>query len=186
MKYLQKLLSCALVLFLFAACFVQPVHAASNTGAILSAMRSGITVKGQTVRIPTSYINQAENYFASHKITDAQARYILAEINGAKAAIQDAGVTDLKKMDKATKNKVLAAAQAAANNVDLKLTIGSDKNVQIADSDGSVAFTSGNIIKTTGMSWDWPLWIADWAGIFLGLIGGCFLLIRKLKFSGAE
>lgn len=186
MKYFKKYFSIIAAFLICAFCIVQPAHAAANTDAILSALRSGITVNGQSVKIPANYINQAENFFVSHKITDDQARYILAEINGAKAAIQQAGVTNLKKMDKATKNKVLSAAQAAANNVDLNLTIGSDKKVQIADSNGTVAFTSGNIIKTTGINWNWPLWAAVWSGMFIGIIGICFFLIHKLNLFGAD
>ena len=186
MRLIKKYFSCAAALVLAAACMLQPVHAASNADAILNALQEGITVKGQTVEIPASYVNQAENYFASHKISDAQARYILAEINGAKAAIQGAGVTNLKKMDKETKRKVLASAQAAANNLDLKMTVGSDKNVQIADSSGAVTFTSDDVIKTTGLNWNWRLWAAGWAGALTGAIGVCFLLARKLKFFGAE
>lgn len=168
-------------IFIFSFSVVQPAHAASNTDAIISALRSGITVKGQSVKIPASYINQAENFFASHKVTDEQARYILAEANGAKAAIQKAGVTDLKKMDQATKNKVLASAQAAANDIDLKLTIGSNKNVQIADSKGAVAFTSDSVIKTTGPAWNLPLWVAGWASGFLWIMAVCLFLIRKFR-----
>lgn len=181
MKGFKRYFLCVTALFIFALSMVQPVHAASNTDAIVSALRSGITVKGQTVKIPASYINQAENFFASHKITDRQARYILAEVNGAKAAIQKAGVTDLKKMDQATKNRVLASAQAAANDIDLKLTIGPNKNVQIADSEGAVAFTSDNVIKTTGPAWSLPLWAVGWAGGFLWIMTVCLFLIRKFR-----
>ena len=172
-----------LVCFLLASFASFPAHAASNTDAILDSLRSGVMVNGKNVAIPANYVNQAENYFASHKISDAQANYILAEVNAAKAAIRQTGVTDLKKMDRATKRKILAAAQAAANEIDLKLTVGSDKSVKIVDSDGSVAFSDENVIKTTGPSVDWRSWLMLWGGGFLAVLGACCFLIRKNRLQ---
>ncbi len=162
-----------------------PVSAADNSDAVISALRSGVTVNGTTVAIPASYINQAENYFASHTITDAQASYILAQINAAKSEIKAAGITDLSKIDGNTKRKILAAAQAAANNIDLKLTVGSNKNVQIAGSSGKIVFADGNPIKTTGMQADslnpFP------AVLFLaGAAGICGYLIVKNRLLEYE
>jgi hypothetical protein len=184
MKHLKK---CPfLISFLLLLTFVFfPAHAASNTDSILAALRSGITVNGQNVVLPATYANQAENYFASHKISDAQASYILAEINAAKEAIQEAGVTNLKNLDKSTKQKILSAAQAAANKIDLKLTVGSDKNVKIADSNGTIAFSDDNIIKTTGVSFDWkksiPLFIS-----FFAIIGFCAFAVLKFHLLRNE
>lgn len=173
-----KRLACFAVLTLLLISAAVPAGAASNTDAILASLRQGVAVNGKTVEFPASYINQAENYFASHQLSDAQVQYILAEINGAKAAIRDSGATDLKKLDRDTKQKILSAAQAAADEVDLKMTVGSDKKVKIADSGGTVVFTDENPIKTTGAALNWGAVFAAGAS-FLALLGVCFGLIGR-------
>lgn len=179
MNSLKKIITSIFSVSLCMLFVIFPVYASSNSNAVLSALRSGVNVDGKNIVMPASYINQAENYFASHQITDAQTRYILAEINGAKAAIKEAGVTNLKNMDKATKQKVLAAAQSAANDIDLKMSIGSDKHVQIVDPKGSAVFNDNNVIKTTGPSINYSDWAFAWSAVFLLAIGGCFFFIKK-------
>ncbi len=148
MKTVKRLFCFILAVFLLFAAV--PARAASNSDAIISALKSGVVVNGHVVNIPASYINQAENYLAAHKLTDEQVEYIVGQINAAKAAIRDAGVTDLHKINPTTKQEVLSAVQAAANEANLKLTVGSDKKVKIADSNGAIAFTDESPIKTTG------------------------------------
>ncbi len=177
----MKKLFISLFSFLLLFSISVPAAAASNSDAILSALRSGVNVNGQTVAIPVNYVNQAENYFASHQITDAQANYILARVNAAKASIQAAGVTDLSKIDANTKRKIISDAQSAANNIDLKLTVGADKNVKIADSNGTVVFAGGNTIKTTGLQINWAACLLP-VGLFLiGVAGICSFLIHRFK-----
>ena len=183
MKHFRQLACSFLVCFLLLPFASFPASAASNTDAILSSLRSGVMVNGKEVAIPESYINQTENYFIAHQISDAQAEYILAEIAGAKAALQQAGVTDLKKMDSATKQRILAAAQASANEIDLKLTVDSDKNIKMTDSNGSIAFSNDNVIKTTGPSVDWQTRFLLFAGIFALLLAVPFFLIHKYKLT---
>lgn len=173
-----KRVACLAVLTLLAVSVAFPAGAASNTDAILASLRQGVAVNGKTVEFPANYINQAENYFASHQLSDAQVEYILAEVNGAKAAIRDSGATDLKKLDRATKQKILSAAQAAADEVDLKMTVGSDKKVKIADAGGTVIFTDENPIKTTGAALNWGVLFAAGAS-FLAVLGICFGLIAR-------
>ena len=148
MKAFKRLACFAFALLLLFAMI--PARAASNSDAIISALKSGVVVNGHQVNIPASYINQAENYLAAHKLTDEQVTYIVGQINAAKASIRKAGVTDLHKIDPATKQEILSDATAAANKAALKLTVGSDKKVKIADSKGAVAFSDENPIKTTG------------------------------------
>ena len=158
-----------------------PAFAATNTDAILDSLHSGVVVNGKTVEIPVNYINQAENYFASHKITDAQANYILAQINAAKKSIQAAGITDLSKMNASTKQQIITDAQSAANNIALKLTIGADKKVKIADSNGIVVFSGGDPIKTTGLQIDFIAYFMPTAFLLIGIAVVCGSLIYKNK-----
>ncbi|HEX2986198.1 MAG TPA: hypothetical protein VHO71_05215 [Caproiciproducens sp.] len=169
--------------FLLIFALAVPAFASSNTDAILSALRSGVEVNGKTVAIPASYVNQAENYFASHQVTDTQANYILSEISAAKATIQSAGVTNLSKLDPAVKRQIISNAQAAAGSLNLKLSIGPDKSVKIADQNGSVVFTGGNPIKTTGLGIDFSGFI--WVSAFvLAAAAAClFIVIKKRLFK---
>jgi hypothetical protein len=138
-------------------------------------------VNGKTIEIPANYVNQAENYFASHQITDAQASYILAQINAAKGAIQAAGVTNLSHIDATTKKMIISAAQSAANEVDLKLSVGADKNVKITDSNGAITFSGGNTIKTTGIQINWAGWFFSIGLFFTSMVCVLGFLIFKYK-----
>jgi hypothetical protein len=180
MKSIRKMIYTALFMSLI-LCFAVPARAAANTDAILDSLREGITVNGQTVQIPASYVNQAENYFASHRLSDDQAEYILEQVEAAKAAIRENGVTDLKKLDKNTKNRILSAAQAAADEANLKLSVGSNKNVKIVDSGGNVTFTGENVIKTTGSDVPWERSAAFCAALILADLLLCSLLIFKYR-----
>lgn len=180
MKKIRTMIYTALFMALL-LCFSVPVNAAANTDAILDSLRAGITVNGQTVPIPASYVNQAENYFASHHITDDQAQYILEQVEAAKAAVRESGVTNLKKLDKSTKNRILAAAQAAADEANLKLSVGSNKNVKIVDSSGNVTFTGENVIKTTGAAVLWQPGAAFCAALISAGVFLCSFLIFKYR-----
>lgn len=178
MRNIRKMIYTALFMSLIFG-FAVPVRAAANTDAILDSLREGITVNGETVPIPASYVNQAENYFASHHITDDQAEYILEQVEAAKEAVRESGVTDLKKLDKSTKNRIMAAAQAAADEANLKLSVGSNKNVKIVDSGGNVTFTGENVIKTTGFAVPWK----RGAELCTALISADLLLCSFLIFK---
>ena len=178
MKIVKRLICFALAAFLLFAAV--PARAASNSDAIISALKSGVIVNGHVVNIPASYINQAENYLAAHKLTDEQVEYIVGQINAAKAAIRDAGVTDLHKIDPTTKQKVLSAARSAANEASLKLTVGSDKKVKIADSNGAIAFSDESPIKTTGASVNFHLFLVP-LFLLMSAFGLCVLGISKYR-----
>ena len=186
MSIMKKIFISILAIFLSTSLFALPAHASSNTDAIISSLQAGVEVNGTVVSIPASYINQAENYFAAHKITDAQSTYILAQISGAKEAIREAGITDLKHMNEQTKQKIFAAAQASANEIALKMSIGSDKNIKITDNSGSIAFSDENVIKTTGPSVNWHLWEWVWGVAFASVIGFCLFVVRKYKLLEKE
>ncbi|HEX3026363.1 MAG TPA: hypothetical protein VHR42_03945 [Clostridia bacterium] len=138
-------------------------------------------MNGQTVQIPASYVNQAENYFASHHISDDQAEYILGQVEAAKEAVRESGVTDLKKLDKSTKNRIMAAAQAAADEANLKLSVGSNKDIKIVDSSGNVTFTGENVIKTTGAAVPWERNAAFCAAFISSDLLLCSFLIFKYR-----
>jgi hypothetical protein len=180
MKNIRKIIYMAFFISLI-ICFAVPARAAANTDPILASLREGITVNGQTVPIPASYVNQAENYFASHHLSDDQAEYILAQVEAAKEAIRESGVTDLKKLNKSTKNRILSAAQAAADEANLKLSVGSNKNVKIVDSSGNVTFTGENVIKTTGAAIFWEPGASFCAALISAALILCSFLIVKYR-----
>lgn len=182
---MKKIIMIALALVLTVFMTV-PSFAASNTDLILDSLRSGVNVNGKIVTIPANYINQAENFLDSHQITNAQTQYILAQISGAKEAIKEAGITNLSNLDPATKEKILAAAANAANAINLKLTVGSDKKVKISDTNGAIAFSDDNVIKTTGLSIDWSSILIYCIAPFLCITGTSFLCIHKYKLLENE
>jgi hypothetical protein len=122
-----------------------------NEQKVLDAINSGVTVNGQTVKVPADYVNQATTYLSQNNITAEQADAIVAEIDAAKEIIKEAGVTDLSKLTGAQKSALVERATAAAKVVDLTLTYDStSKTITIKNAAGEVVFKAEEAIKTTG------------------------------------
>lgn len=178
MKVMKKLICCILILFTVFALTFSAGAVSNGSDAIIAALRSGVMVNGTLVTLPDSYINQAENYLAAHQLDDTQVQFILSEINAAKEAIKEAGVTDLRQMDPSTKKKVLAAAQQATKEASLKLTVGTDKKVKVVNETGGLVFSDENPIKTTGAALNLtPVFIVG--AVLLSLFIASVLLIGR-------
>lgn len=145
---------------------------AAPSDDVISALNSA--------KVPETYRIQAENYLKTITVTADQAATIKAEISDANAVVTAAGVTDLSKLSKADKDKVLADATAAGKAIGLTVSVTKLANGQYAvvakDQNGNVVinFTT-NEVKQTGM---------DTTVIYMGLLmivlaAGSVFVVRR-------
>lgn len=90
-----------------------------------------------------------ERYLADHPVTEAQANAIVAKANEIAAVLDNAGVTDVKKLSAAQKNQVKALANEAASIVGVTLVF-KNQNVEIYKDGKMIESTATPINVTPG------------------------------------
>lgn len=154
---------------------------------ILDKLSSGVTVNGTAVKVPAEYVNQAEKYLAANDVTADQVTSITSKIDDAYAVAKSENVTDLTKLSKDAKQKVLADAQAAAKVVGVTVTYDAKTGaITGKTADGSTVLTgslksdaasgsttaassSNGVIKATGFG------VSATVAVAVALVAGLFV-----------
>lgn len=87
-----------------------------------------------------------ERFLADNPVTDAQADAVVAKANEIAKVLDDAGVTDAKKLSASDKNKVKTLANEAASVVGVTLSF-KDQNVEVYK-DGKLIESTATVINT--------------------------------------
>lgn len=124
----------------------------SSEASVLSNMRTPASMKGNSVYVPSSYINQAESYFNTIDMTSDQAGKINSIIGQARSFLASTGKASIKDLSASERNKLMNYASSAAAVLNLSAAAGSDaSNIKIISKNGSpVVDDSTNVIKKTG------------------------------------
>lgn len=183
----------AIALAIIVACFSSvAVFAAginSSEASVLSNMRTPANMKGNSVYVPSSYINQAESYFNTIEMTSAQSSKINSIINQGRSFLQNTGKSSISELSDAERKTLLNYASAAAAVLNLSAAAGSDgKNIKIVSkTGGTVINNSSNIIKPTGAEEHFTVYvmILAIAAVFFVCSAG-IILTRKKSYSYEE
>lgn len=136
--------------------------------SIINRLKAGVVVNGQVIKLPASYVNQAENELMKNKrnITDSQAAYIIKKIDEAEGILQKEGITSLAELKNSQSlKKIVQLAKEAAGVVDSTVAYNTSKSiVSVKNSSGKTVFTNKKIINQTGF---------DLSGI---AFAGCFMI----------
>lgn len=182
-----RMLSALFALVLCLAGSVSAMAAGMNAEeeALLQKLKDGITVDGQQVTLPASYLNQAENELMKVDLSAEQADTLQAKIDEAAAVIQEEKITspaDLKKS--ARLEEVVGIAQEAAESVGYTVSFNaSTKQVAVKDTEGNTVFETKNVINQTGFDFSSVLFAA--AGFFAFLLAGVVVAGKKGLFAKA-
>ncbi|MEE3333345.1 MAG: hypothetical protein VZR54_03605 [Ruminococcus sp.] len=151
MKKLLMIIS-ALIIISVSSISVFAAGLNSSEQSVLSNMRAPANMKGNSVYVPASYINQAETYFNTIDMTSDQASRINGIIGEGRAFLEGTGKASINELSAAQKQKLLNYASAAAGVLKMSAAVGSDTNEAkiISKSGDTVMDESGNIIKATG------------------------------------
>ena len=183
MKKVLKVLSAAMLSAVVAVSAAASVSAAGVNAAeqrILDELHTTVNMAGVQKSLPAEYITQAENYFNTVELTDAQAD----------ALIESFGEPNAKSISDAQFNQVAAIAKeaAAAGGATITVTRRADAladvvlvkegtNTPITDPNGSEG-----VIKTTGF--DVPsVTVVAGVGILMVSAAGIYLFKTSKKES---
>ncbi|MDY3861133.1 MAG: hypothetical protein SOZ45_01045 [Ruminococcus sp.] len=151
---LVALLSCATV-------FAAGINSAEQS--ILDKLNTTVVMQGQTMRIPTAYVNQAESYFNTVDVTEDQAKEINSIIDEGKKLLEQSGASNIGTLTVAQKHQLLDYGKKVVGVINMTMYYDSStRNLVIKDPDGNIAFcaeptltkdgtiVSNDIVKTTG------------------------------------
>lgn len=149
MKRVLKILSAALLSATVAASAAASVSAAGINAAeqkILDELRTTATMNGIEKTLPATYINQAENYFNTVDITDAEATEIINKIEDTKKWLTETQATNFEDFTDAQEATFIQKCQDIAAVVELKMTYEkSTQTVTITDTESKTVFTASNV-----------------------------------------
>lgn len=145
----MKLISIALLSAAVAVSASLSVSAAGINSAeqkILNELRTTVDMEGNLKTLPESYINQAENYFNTVEITDAQANEIISKIESTKTFLTNTGAVDYVSLTDAQVDEFIVRCNDIVGVINLKLLYDkSTRTVTVVDIDGNVVFTASNV-----------------------------------------
>ena len=149
MKKTMKLISIALLSAAVAVSASLSVSAAGINSAeqkILNELRTTVTMEGNLKTLPESYINQAENYFNTVEITDAQANEIISKIESTKTFLTETCAVNYISLTDAQEEEFISRCKEIAAVVDLKIAYEkSTQTVTIIDSENKTVFVAANV-----------------------------------------
>lgn len=203
MKKVLKVLSAAMLSAVVAVSAAATVSAAGINAAeqkVLDALNQTATMAGVEKSLPAEYKTQAENYFNTVELTDAQAEAIIAEINKAIGLLEASGAARAAEVTDAQFNEIVAVAKAAAEagGATIEVTRRADgfANVVLVTKPGSNGGNGGNggktpivdpngkdgVIKTTGFDVPSVTAVAG-VGILMVSAAGIYLFKTSKKES---
>lgn len=192
----MKKLSAILVALLLVAAAAFSAFAAginSSEQAVLDELKASVSMKDGEMVIPTEYVNQAESYFNTIEMTEAQSKDIIAVIKDGKNFLADSGVSNISGLSFAQKQELLAYGEKAVAVLDMTMSYDkTTKKLTILDPNSEVAFSATpsltktgavteNPIKTTGADVNYFGFIALGAAVAVIVAGGTMFVVKTKK-----
>ena len=196
MKKAIKIISVGLLSAAIAATTSMSAFAAGINSAeqkILDELRTSVDMEGNDKYLPVSYINQAENYFNTIEMTEAESKDIIAVIKDGKNFLANSGASNISDLTFAQKQELLAYGEKAVAVLDMTMSYDkTTKKLTILDPKGEVAFNatptltktgavSENPIKTTGSDVNYFGFILLGAAAAVIVVGGTMFVVKTKK-----
>lgn len=192
---MKKLSAIFVALVLVAATAITAFAAGINSSeqAVLDELKTSVTMNGSEMVIPTEYVNQAENYFNTIEMTEAQSKDIIAVIEDGKTFLANSGASNIANLTFAQKQELLAYGEKAVAVLDMTMSYDkTTKKLTILGSDGEVAFcaipyltktgaVAENPIKTTGSDVNYFGFIALGVAAVVLVAGGAMFVVKTKK-----
>lgn len=192
---MKKLSAILVALVLVAATAVTAFAAGINSSeqAVLDELKTSVAMKGGEMVIPTEYVNQAENYFNTIEMTDAQSSSIIAVIKEGKTFLANSGASNISDLTFAQKQELLGYGEKAVAVLDMKMSYDKTaRKITILDPKGEVVFSatpsltksgavSENPIKTTGSDVNYFGFIALGVAAVVLVAGGTMFVVKTKK-----
>ena len=191
MKKLSAILASATVIAMASVpAFAAGINSAEQ--AVLDKLSEvNTSYNGGFITNADEMLNQAENYFNTIDMTDAESKEIIADINDAVDYLKSQGASTVKDLNKAQKQELFTYGQKAAN-----VTVSYDKatkTVSATDKSGNAIVstkvttdskgnttTTSNAIATTGANVN-TFAVATVAGAAVALAAGATVVLSVKK-----
>ncbi|MEE1219695.1 MAG: hypothetical protein U0L20_07215 [Ruminococcus sp.] len=152
----MKKLSAILVALLLVATTAVTAFAAginANEQAVLDELGKTVTMSGTEMVMPESFVNQAESYFNTVDLTEAQSKTIVAAIGEGMDFLSNSKAANISKLTYAQKKELLAIGQKAADAIDATLSYDNAKRVLIIKTaTGEITFSAFPELSAKGGS----------------------------------
>lgn len=192
---MKKLSAILIALVLVAATAVTAFAAGINSSeqAVLDELKTSVAMKDGEMVIPTEYVNQAENYFNTIEMTEAQSKDIIATIEDGKKFLANSGASNISDLTFAQKQELLDYGKKVVGVLDMTMSYDkTTKKLTIFDPNGEVAFSATpyltktgaiaeNPIKTTGSDINYFGFIALGAAAVVLVAGGTMFVVKTKK-----
>lgn len=192
---MKKISAILIALVLVAATAVTAFAAGINSSeqAVLDELKTSVAMKDGEMVIPTEFVNQAENYFNTIDMTEAQSKDIIAVIKDGKNFLKNSGASNISDLSFAQKQELLGYGERAVAILDMTMSYDkTTKKLTIFDSNGKVAFSATpiltktgaiaeNPIKTTGSDVNYFGFIALGAAAVVLVAGGTMFVVKTKK-----
>lgn len=192
---MKKLSAILIALVLVAATAVTAFAAGINSSeqAVLDELKTSVAMKDGEMVIPTEYVNQAENYFNTIEMTEAQSKDIIAITEDGKKFLANSGASNISDLTFAQKQELLGYGKKVVGVLDMTMSYDkTTKKLTIFDPNGEVAFSATpyltktgaiaeNPIKTTGSDINYFGFIALGAAAVVLVAGGTMFVVKTKK-----
>lgn len=150
---MKKLATITLLIVMLVGVFAGTVNAATES-ELLDYLSQEFTVGGETISISASDKVKIERYLNENEVTAEQADSIIAKVDEAIAVLREAGETDLTKLSRADKDRLMSIANDAASVLGLSISYDASTKTISIYKDGklieSTSITSGDELVQTG------------------------------------
>lgn len=192
MKKLSAVLV-ALVLVAFTAVTAFAAGINSSEQAVLDELKTSVAMKDEKMVIPTEYVNQAENYFNTIEMTEAESKDIIAILKEGEKFLENSGAANIKDLTFDQKKELLAYGERVVGVIDMTMSYDkTTRKLTILAPDGKVAFCAEpyltkdgaveeNPIKTTGSDVNYFGFIVLGAVAVVLVAGGTIFAVKTKK-----
>lgn len=123
------------VVAVFAAVFmftgVKNVSAMTEND-LRTKVNAGATINGNTITVPTRYLNLFNDYLDQYELTDSDCQYISDQIDVLIDAARNNGVTSFADMETKCASQIRQACANVSANTGVKATVLSNGNVSVS------------------------------------------------------
>ena len=117
--------------------------------AVLDELNTSVTMKGTDLVISDEYINQAQNYFNTIEMTDAESQEIIGIIKEGRTFLENSGASNISDLAYGQKEELLAYGQEVVGVIDMTMSFDkATKELTIFDSEGNVVFKAVPTLQT--------------------------------------
>lgn len=153
---------------------------AATEDELIARLSKTYNVAGKTVKVPNEYIKEAKRYVATYEITSEGADKVIAKIDEAVSIMNEAGQTDVNKLNKEQKNKLLSVAQDAAKAVNAKINY-TNGTLTVIGEDGAKfgTYKLGNDAKKFSQTGNNDYMLYSGVGIAIIAVAGIVIYRKK-------